>query len=84
MTETKTRIYAYDPLKELADRLKERLKACGWDIPEDLYPYGVPSAPSTSDRKGGVDVTMDTRIQYSAMLTLILNKVCICLIVIAD
>uniref|UniRef100_A0A9J2PYW9 RNA polymerase II assembly factor Rtp1 C-terminal domain-containing protein n=1 Tax=Ascaris lumbricoides TaxID=6252 RepID=A0A9J2PYW9_ASCLU len=74
VTETKTRIYAYDPLKELADRLKERLKACGWDIPEDLSPYGVPSAPSTSDRKGGVDVTMDTRIQYSAMLTLILNK----------
>uniref|UniRef100_A0A915CDW7 Proteasome activator Blm10 mid region domain-containing protein n=1 Tax=Parascaris univalens TaxID=6257 RepID=A0A915CDW7_PARUN len=73
VTETKTKIYAYDPLKELADRLKEKLKACGWDVPEDLSQY-LPNAPSTSDTKRGVDVAIDTRIQYSAMLTLILNK----------
>ncbi|VDK48309.1 unnamed protein product [Anisakis simplex] len=78
--EVKTKVYPYDPLKELADRLYDRLVACKWSVDEAAIAHSVasitvPNVPSTSDaNKTECLPTVDSRIRYSAMLDLILNK----------
>ncbi|KHN71914.1 hypothetical protein Tcan_18685 [Toxocara canis] len=73
--ETKTRFFSYDPLRELVDRLKEKLETCGWEVSEvsceDLTQENV---PSTSIAEGENENVIDTRIRFSALLNLLFDK----------